>query len=539
MAKTGEKAAFSLNEKRTAMVNLPAQFVTASAANKKGQSFSSLVDYANDKNKTSEVNNESITELVDLKDQFKDSGYANRTDAITEKNPIFGRDKLNYNNHDISMLRKSLDEAQSNGNNIHELAFSMRGDWLVENNLYDPETGTIDQNRLKHAEQKVANILINDGFKQPLGESAKDVVWFGAIHQDTDHLNMHLWFAKVSPETRPEMIKQDGPYQGQPKGVIPLAIIEKTKREFRNELVSANAKDKRTEILKGIGHLKKDLVSTAEINLIQDKYAGQIEEIYDALPHARKGRWQVGNTTLTAKNNQMSEANHLTNKLLDQIFDAELNNEYTEFKQLTKQYDAINIVDQGVLRKGQKSFSENKDANLRKRLANGLYRQLNQVDDSDMKPLEQLLQHAKKQHITTLEITERHSQETGLKEKKFDDMPFPTLKSQPATEVNPILGEHDGNHSQYYSLDEYDSNYTQNSSKEKKQLNPLPNSKVPDSKGDQLPSYNHSNSTLKKISRVFQNDIRSEVNAERQFLRNKERERREQQYKETQSSHGL
>ena len=51
MAKTGKLAAFALGEKNTAMVNLPAQFVTASGADKKGQQYSNLVDYADDEKK--------------------------------------------------------------------------------------------------------------------------------------------------------------------------------------------------------------------------------------------------------------------------------------------------------------------------------------------------------------------------------------------------------------------------------------------------------------------------------------------------------
>ncbi|CUW14242.1 FIG00773359: hypothetical protein [Leuconostoc gelidum subsp. gasicomitatum] len=39
---------------------------------------------------------------------------------------------------------------------------------------------------------------------------------------------MHLWFAKKTAETRPEMIESEGPYKGQPIGVIPLATSQKT-----------------------------------------------------------------------------------------------------------------------------------------------------------------------------------------------------------------------------------------------------------------------------------------------------------------------
>ncbi|MFR4248913.1 MAG: MobP2 family relaxase [Leuconostoc lactis] len=470
MVKTGKKAAFKLNEKQTAMVNLPAQFVTAKSANQKGQKYSSLVDYANDKTKTNEENNEAISEVKTLADEFKQTGYANRTNAVTEDHPIFGPNKLNYNNHDISVLRKQLDMAQENGNNIHELAFSIRGDWLVKNNLFDPERGIIDQNRLKHAEQTVAKTLINQGFQLPLGESEKDVVWFGVIHQDTDHLNMHLWFAKISPETRSEMIKQEGPYQGEPKGTMPLAVIERAKREFRNELMSVSEKKKRTDILKGLGHLKTDLIDSAHNTMLRDKYNKDLENIYDALPKNLRGRWQVGNSSLEATNTQMSKANHLTNQLLDKIFKNELHGEYQEFQKLAQDFDKINIEDQGVLRKGQPLFSEKRDADLRKRLANGLYRQFNEAKIIDVSSLEEMLDRVKQHHKLM------DSDVAGLKrnEVKRPDNKNPSITS--TTDYQ------------------------------------------------EIPRFETISRSFTKISKVFQMDVRSEVNAERKFLRNQERE---------------
>ena len=389
MAKTGEIDAFAMGEKKTAMVNLPAQFVTSSTADMKGQKYSDLVDYADNSEKTSDLNNESITDLIDLKEQFSKRGYANRNSAVTETHPIFGGDKLNYNNHDISVLRKDLDEAQEDGNNIHELAFSIRGDWLVKNNLYDPETRMIDQNKLKHAEQEVAKTLINKGFNLPLGEDENDVVWFGVIHQDTDHLNMHLWFAKKSRETRPEMLKQEGKYKGQPIGVIPLEVIEQAKRQFRKQLMSSQELRRHQEILKGVGGFKKEIVETAPDNLLNDRHAKAIKQIYDALPQDMKGRWQVGNANLTAGKGKMTKANQLTNQLLDDWFDKELKPEYEGFKSLAQEYDAINIEDQGVMHKGQRTWSENKEDELRKRLANQLYKHLAQIEDTSLIDIDQ------------------------------------------------------------------------------------------------------------------------------------------------------
>ena len=380
------------------------------------------------------------------------------------------------------MLRRKLDTAQANGNNIHELAFSIRGDWLVKNNLFDPETGVIDQNKLKHAEQTVAKTLINQGFKLPLGESEKDVVWFGVIHQDTDHLNMHLWFAKISHEARPEMIKQAGPYKGEPKGTIPLAVIERSKREFRGELMSVSEKKKRTEVLKGLGHLKSELVESVQNTMLEDKYSRYLEKIYDALPKNMKGRWQVGNTSLEAPNTQMSKANHLTNRLLDKIFGNELHDEYSDFQKLAHKFDEINIEDQGVMRKGQQLFSEKRDADLRKRLANGLYRQFNAAHTIDVSSLEEMLDNVTKHHKLV------DSNASGLKRNgrasDYSENQRP-LKTKPNT-IQPIMGETDY---------------------------------------QQIPKFNVPSHSMTKISRIFQMDIRSEVNAEREFLRNQEQER--------------
>lgn len=469
MAKTGKLAAFKLGEKNTAMVNLPAQFVTASEANKKGQQYSKLVDYADDEKKTSDLNNDSISELIELKEKFKQEGYANRTSATTEREPIFSSDKLHYNNHDISILRKRLYKAQENGNNIHELAFSLRGDWLVKNNLYDPDTGIIDQDKLKHAQQDIAEILINKGFKLPLGESANDVVWFGVIHQDTDHLNMHLWFAKESQETRPEMLKQKGKYKGQPIGVIPLETIELAKRQFRNQLMSTAEHQKRTDVLKGLGALKKEIVETGSQNMSTDKYARQIQNIYQALPQDQKGRWQVGNSTLSAANTRMSKANHLTNNLLDNLFENDLRNEYQIFQQLGQQFDAFNIEDQGVMHTGQNTLSKNKDNELRKRLANQLYRYLNQVEDNSMYTIDQQLERIKQN------MAANEKSKTCLKEN------YKPSKTSSDTSINFIHEE------------------------------------------EQKPHFSKDLRSMGRISRLWRQDVKAEMTAQHRFLQNQKK----------------
>ncbi|MFH0349178.1 hypothetical protein ACG92U_02755 [Leuconostoc citreum] len=109
------------------------------------------------------------------------------------------------------------------------------------------------------------------------------------------------------------------------------------------------------------------------------------------MPQEQKGHWQIGNSSLMASNTNMAKANHLTNQLLNDMFQNEFKSEYDEFKQLAQQFDAFNIEDQGVMRKGQRKLSENKDEELRRRLANKLYRHFNEIHDNDLEIIDHKL----------------------------------------------------------------------------------------------------------------------------------------------------
>ncbi|MBZ5981947.1 IS110 family transposase, partial [Leuconostoc gelidum subsp. gasicomitatum] len=226
------------------------------------------------------------------------------------------------------------------------------------------------------------------------------------------------------------------------------------------------------EILKGVGGFKKEIVETAPDNLLNDRHAKAIKQIYDALPQDMKGRWQVGSAYLTAGKGKMAKANQLTNQLLDDLFDKELKPEYEGFKSMAQEYDAINIEDQGVMHKGQLKWSENKDEELRQRLANQLYKHLAQIEDTSLNDIDQqmseLLSNVKKRDKGG--ITDKTKIASSPEEIKLTPNPW---------------------------LDNVNPNIT------KKHI------------GDQLPVRGGS---FNKISRLWRQDIRAETNAERRFL---------------------
>ena len=199
-----------------------------------------------------------------------------------------------------------------------------------------------------------------------------------------------------------------------------------------------------------------------------------------------KGRRQVGNAHLTDGKGKMAKANQLTNQLLDDLFDKELKPEYEGFKSLAQEYDAINIEDQGVMHKGQRKWSENKEEELRKRLANQLYKHLAQIEDTSINDIDQqmseLLSHVEKRDKVS--ITKKTKIGSSPKEKKMASKPL---------------------------INNVNSNTT-------KQI------------GDQLPVRGGS---FNKISRLWRQNIRAETNAERQFLRNQkkiEQEKAQEEY---------
>ncbi|WP_165498725.1 MobP2 family relaxase [Weissella paramesenteroides] len=381
MAKTGGFANFATGEKKTGAVLLPTHFTTAAQATKAGKQFGNLVrTYAAKSSKVMDENNQALVDITDAEQVQESSnsfGYSSRFSATGDEHPLFDSDTLNMTDEQMDNLENKLNLAQKNGNILHEMAFSIRGDWLVENNLYDPETKQLDQDKLKRAEQHIVKDLFEKGGPQPLGEGPDDVVWFGAVHQDTDHLNMHIWYAKLSPETRPSMLHQNG----EPKGVIDFKAKHQAESKFRYELESEATKMQRANVYEAVGNYRGQIKQDSLTKLDQaHKYTPDLQKIYDVLPQDLRGRWKVGNTDklVTDDKSRMAPANRQMNTLIDKLLTHELKDDYQAFKTTAQKMDAIMTATHGQQHQGQAKWSETQDQRLRKELANGIYRQFNE-----------------------------------------------------------------------------------------------------------------------------------------------------------------
>lgn len=381
MAKTGGFANFATGEKKTGAVLLPTHFTTAAQATKAGKQFGNLVrTYAAKSSKVMDENNQALVDITDAEQVQESSnsfGYSSRFSATGDEHPLFDSHTLNMTDEQMDNLEEKLNLAQANGNILHEMAFSMRGDWLVENGLYNPETKQLDQDKLKRAEQHIVKDLFEKGGPQPLGEGPNDVVWFGAVHQDTDHLNMHIWYAKLSPETRPSMLHQNG----EPKGVIDFKAKHQAESKFRYELESEATKMQRANVYEAVGNYRGQIKQDSLTKLDQaHKYTPDLQKIYDVLPQDLRGRWKVGNTDklVTDDKSRMIPANRQMNTLIDKLLTHELKDDYQAFKETAQKMDDMMTETHGQQHQGQAKWSETQDQRLRKELANGIYRQFNE-----------------------------------------------------------------------------------------------------------------------------------------------------------------
>ena len=246
--------------------------------------------------------------------------------------------------------------------------------------------------------------------------------------------------------------------------------------------MSESEVNKRQEILKGVASCKAEIIASTDQHLVSDQYAKQIKQIYQALPQEMHGKWQVGNTPLTSGRGRMAKANLLTNDLIDKVLQNNEENAYNRFTSLAKKYDDINIEDQGVMRKGQRKWSENKEVELKKRLANQLYRHLNGIDEPET--IDQQL----------APIFERIKSQKPHKDKTSSKWSSEALKD---------------------------------ADKQRYPMNDLP---TLNRKSEPLILKN--NGTINKISRIWQKDVQAELTAERRFMENQNKEVVERQQEE-------
>lgn len=246
-------------------------------------------------------------------------------------------------------LRQNLNAAQKNGSPLWQGYVSFSTQWLAENNMYDRQSGEVDQALLREAmRQGMGQLLTREKF----GESA---FWWGNIQFDTNHIHVHLGLAETTSQ-RPNL-------NGQPKGSFEQSSMQQFKSVVTHQIEQLGRSPKleaQKTLQKVIGKRKKTILNQVELS------PEQLHAIEQALPVDQK-KW----TTRFANTPQMTAAVIVTREYIHQAL--KQLPEYHEWRSLIEKEAQANQKRYGT---HSQNSAEHKEAALVKQLENQVWREL-------------------------------------------------------------------------------------------------------------------------------------------------------------------
>ena len=126
--------------------------------------------------------------------------------------------------------QKLFEQAQQNGSVMWQDVFSFDNKWLEEQGLYDPLTGSLDENKIKNAVRKAIDYSLE---KKDMKDTA---IWNGAIHYNTDNIHIHVAICEPNPKTT--------------RGKRTQKTLDKMKSVFVNELLNSKQNYKDINVFK-------------------------------------------------------------------------------------------------------------------------------------------------------------------------------------------------------------------------------------------------------------------------------------------------
>lgn len=333
-------------------VVLVSKFV--SAGDKK---FKGYIDYID---RSSAVRNEaysrySITELKNELRKYED--YMDYMDDPEKTSELFTAEKDKLNLEEKNTLKRAFEIAQENDSLLWQTVISFDNRWLIEQGLYDADTKTVNEAKLKEcARGAMARIIENEN----LSSSA---IWSAAIHYNTKHIHIHL--AMTEPFPTREIIKE-GEFAGQRKGKFKKSTLESAKSFVVNNILNQKESNKNINEI-----IRENLVAAMENSLVldnKDLYNLYIK-ILNQLP-AEKRFWQYNRNML---NKVRPDIDRFITKWIEQ-------NHKEDFEKLKKELHQQQMVYQTAYgtRKDEdiSTYEENKIKELYYRLGNTLLKNM-------------------------------------------------------------------------------------------------------------------------------------------------------------------
>lgn len=325
--------------------------------------FRNYINYIDRENAVRNDNADKYT-IEKLKEEaFK--GYMDYMGNPKKTTDLFTNEKLNLSSEEKQNLKEVFELAQKNNSAMWQTVISFDNRWLEQNSIYNSETKTLDENKLKECARGCMSKMLS---KELLSDST---VWSGAIHYNTDNIHIHI--ATIEPIPTRERIKE-GKYKGEVKGRFKQSSIEAGKSFVVNNILNQQQENQKINDL-----IRKDILQAKKSNpLIQDtQLCYDFINLYQSLPADRR-QWNYNMNSLKS-----------VRPLIDKISNDYLEKYHTEeFKELKNLLSIQNEKYKTAYGEGyNRNYSETKLADLMQRLGNSILKECKLYDKEYKKEL--------------------------------------------------------------------------------------------------------------------------------------------------------
>lgn len=242
--------------------------------------------------------------------------------------------------------QKLFEQAQQNGSVMWQDVFSFDNKWLEEQGLYDPLTGSLDENKIKNAVRKAIDYSLE---KKDMKDTA---IWNGAIHYNTDNIHIHVAICEPNPKTT--------------RGKRTQKTLDKMKSVFVNELLDSR------ENYKDINNSIRNEIIDSNKKVKDKKLKRLAKKVIKNLPDDKR-QWHYGYNT-------MKEANKYLDEMTEYYIKTYKRKEYEELlEKLDKQEQILKEAYGEGGREKYKDYKQNKIDELYQRMGNAFLTEIKNI----------------------------------------------------------------------------------------------------------------------------------------------------------------
>lgn len=295
---------------------------------------------------------------------------------------LFTGEKDSLTKGEKNQLKEQMKQAQDKGSLMWQTVISFDNRWLSDNGLYNHETKTLDEERIRSITRKAVEKMLHN-------EEIKDPLWSAAIHFNTDNIHVHV--ATVDPNmSRPtndfvqyryrrsegQFIKEaildaNGQmiYKRERVGRFKQSSIGKCKSTIVNQIL--NEKD----INKQINDLiRESIIGEKKENLLYEdlEFRKAFLDLYESMPDVDRKMWNYNS-------NVMLEVRPKIDALTDGYIKKYHPTDFEKLQNLIKEQKEAYEKAYGNNKSGN-LYAENKTKDLYTRMGNTILREVRSYD---------------------------------------------------------------------------------------------------------------------------------------------------------------